>query len=537
MNSFLRGRLGPTFVVLLGVAGLVYAQQPVSQSGTWTITATDLDVQSGGADILSTTAFNAAFGTAGTADTQVLSVQGIASMTALQVTPSTAATWGIYAEDSAHSSTQAGLQVFGVRQDSQVDFGADGDYVPFSINDAGELRVAFSGAAGGTSALDDADIAAGTTPFTPVGGFYQSTVTACTDGDGCMAGITAQRTLKVTLFSAAGAELTPAQDWTASSAIGTTAPGLMLEAKTFDGSALPATASGAEGDAIPAAGTLYGIAYNYLTNTDGSKSPLVDEDVASAAADLLLKVAGIRDDTLDARSGTEGDYEMFHMNANGALWVQEVNFATVFGTDAIFGTAGTADTDVLTIQGIASMTPLLVNPGTAAQWGVYVEDAGETVGGNLMMAGAVVRSTASGSSATAGDNATFNVDGLGRLWIRGGNPCQDHTRVTTAAISTAASGNVEIVALNGSDLIYVCGYEFTTTTAQGIQWIYGTGTACATGETDISGVMEVGATGGIARANAGAPQLVVPAGNAFCVEKDDTVQMSGYVTYVRTAAP
>lgn len=34
------------------------------------------------------------------------------------------------------------------------------------------------------------------------------------------------------------------------------------------------------------------------------------------------------------------------------------------------GTAGTASTDVLTVQGIASMTPLLANPGTAANWGV-----------------------------------------------------------------------------------------------------------------------------------------------------------------------
>jgi hypothetical protein len=55
---------------------------------THAVTATDLDVQSGGADILSTTAFNAALGTAGTADTQVMTVQGIASMTPLLVTAS-----------------------------------------------------------------------------------------------------------------------------------------------------------------------------------------------------------------------------------------------------------------------------------------------------------------------------------------------------------------------------------------------------------------------------------------------------------------
>jgi hypothetical protein len=40
------------------------------------------------------------------------------------------------------------------------------------------------------------------------------------------------------------------------------------------------------------------------------------------------------------------------------------------------GTAGTAATGVATVQGIASMTPLLVNPGTAANWGVGATAAG-----------------------------------------------------------------------------------------------------------------------------------------------------------------
>lgn len=47
----------------------------------------------------------------------------------------------IHAEDSAHSSGHKGIQILGVRQSTQADFGADGDYVPFSINDDGEVRV------------------------------------------------------------------------------------------------------------------------------------------------------------------------------------------------------------------------------------------------------------------------------------------------------------------------------------------------------------------------------------------------------------
>ena len=53
-------------------------------------------------------------------------------------------------EDAAHSSGDKGVMLLGVRQSTQVDFGADGDYVPISINDDGEIRVtAGSGGGGG----------------------------------------------------------------------------------------------------------------------------------------------------------------------------------------------------------------------------------------------------------------------------------------------------------------------------------------------------------------------------------------------------
>jgi hypothetical protein len=214
---------------------------------------------------------DAVFGTAGTADADVLSIQGIASMTPVLTMPGTAATWGIHAEDSVHSSTQAGLQIFGVRQDSQADFGADGDYVPISINDAGEVRVAFSGAAGGTSLADDGDIAAGTTAATPISGFYQSSVTACTDGDACILGITAQRAAKVTLYSEAGAALTPVADMTVGTAFSTAGPGVLGSYKEFDGAALPTTANvNTEEEAAPFAVSLQGVQYVMVVNEDGS---------------------------------------------------------------------------------------------------------------------------------------------------------------------------------------------------------------------------------------------------------------------------
>ncbi len=55
------------------------------------------------------------------------------------------------AEDAAHSSGQKGVMFLGVRQSSQADFAADGDYTPLSIDDDGKLRVTSSAASGGST--------------------------------------------------------------------------------------------------------------------------------------------------------------------------------------------------------------------------------------------------------------------------------------------------------------------------------------------------------------------------------------------------
>ncbi len=48
---------------------------------------------------------------------------------------------GLRPEDVPHVSGDLGRPVWGVRQSIQADFGADGDYVPLSIDDNGNLRV------------------------------------------------------------------------------------------------------------------------------------------------------------------------------------------------------------------------------------------------------------------------------------------------------------------------------------------------------------------------------------------------------------
>lgn len=116
----------------------------------------------------------------------------------------------VLAEDAVHASAAPGLLPLAVRQDSHSDLAADGDYIPFTIDADGGLRVSIVAGAGsgGTAGADDFDFTAGTTSFTPMGGFYQSSVTACTDGDACAAGITTGRAVKVALSNADGSLVT-----------------------------------------------------------------------------------------------------------------------------------------------------------------------------------------------------------------------------------------------------------------------------------------------------------------------------------------
>lgn len=302
--------------------------------------------------------------------------------------------------------------------------------------------------------------------------------------------------------------LTVASDGTVGSAIGTSGPLGTAVYADFDGSAIPTiTNVDTEGELVPVAASIKGVQYTMLVSEDGS-----------------------------LQYGTTTTPLVVDLGANNDVTVTGTVTATATNLDVQIGGSDTvavsnAGTFATQVNGAALTALQLIDDI------VGVEDAAETAGGGLARMGAVRRDTAASSAGTAGDNATINTDSLGRLWQRDGNPCADHARITTAAISTSSSGNVEIVALNGSDLIYVCGYSVVAGAATGVQLIYGTGTACATGETDMTGVWSFAANGGITQSNGGVPQFVVPAGNAFCVENSGANAIAGHVTYVRTATP
>lgn len=131
----------------------------------------------------------------------------------------------VYVDDADWTdSTSKHVLVGGLYQSSPQTI-TDGDVGPLQVDENGFLKVnvAAGGAAGGTSAADDADFTDGTTPGTPAMGVYESTPTTVTDGDLGVVGITEERALKVHLVNggSGGTAADDDADFTATSTQGT----------------------------------------------------------------------------------------------------------------------------------------------------------------------------------------------------------------------------------------------------------------------------------------------------------------------------
>lgn len=468
--------------VLLDAAG----GDPLTDTATNTlkVSASNLDVQIGGSDTVAVS----------NAGTFVVQENG-AALTALQLLDNL-----VSVEDAPAGSAFSGIGMLAVRQDSQSALAADGEFIPPTIDSSGGLRVSIvSGAgSGGTALADDADFTAGTTSFTPIGGFYQTSVTACTDTDTCAVGITAQRTMKATLFTAAGSEITVATDWTIGSAIGTTGPGSMGEYKEFDGSALPTTTNvNTEGEALPFAASLQGVQYIYLTNEDGSQTPLVVEDAPETVANVLMGVGTVRRDTAASSAGTSGDNATLNTDATGRLWI-----------------AGALAEDAPHASGDVGLAVLSRRIDVAAT-----------------------------SAGTDADYATLNTDATGLLWTRSLDPCSGVSKtVIPVNISTATTTELTPSLAGASTHYYVCAFHVVAGGAGALALAdddsdgCGSVTAGMAGGTTATTGYNFAANGGISLGNGSATVLKTNGTNrVICAVTSAAVQISGSI--VVAAAP
>lgn len=160
---------------------------------------------------------------------------------------------------------------------------------------------------------------------------------------------------------------------------------------------------------------------NIVTSVQLLDNLVLLEDAAHVTADPGIQMLAVRDDTLNARSGAENDYEPLHTDANGALWT-----VLVAETTKVIGTVN---------QG--------TSPWVTNAVGTIADDA--TTPGNPVMVGGFAVSpdgTTPGAVAEA-DVARFRTDLNRRLLVNEDHPgwWSYHLNTSTAQTDTAVAAD------------------------------------------------------------------------------------------------
>ncbi len=106
-------------------------------------------------------------------------------------------------------------------------------------------------------------------------------------------------------------------------------------------------------------------------------------------------------------------------------------------------------------------------------------------------------------------------------------------------ISVAAATTTELIALTAATsnsaalAIYVTHFDMMAVGTNNVKFVYGTGTACGTGTTDLTGAYPLIAQAGISAGVGIGPVLVVPQGNALCITTSGSGLVAGSVSYVQ----
>lgn len=175
--------------------------------------------------------------------------------------------------------------------------------------------------------------------------------------------------------------------------------------------------------------------------------------------------------------------------------------------------------------------PVVRNPGSINFDGTGLATE-VTLAAIETIAGAIETATEAVASAVSAGVMQVNVAEIGGVAV-GTSACDDDSKLQTVPISSASAGNVQLVALAASEVITVCSFNVVAGGTVAWQLIYGTGTACATGETDITGAYPLVANSGLVVPNTGFAQAKTAASNALCMELSAGTQVDGLLGYVQ----
>lgn len=407
------------------------------------------------------------------------------------------------------------------------------------------------------------------------GVFDDVSPTAITENNFGFLRMSANRNLYGTIRDAAGNER--GANVNASNQLSVTGPVTMASSAVASGAyASGAFASGAFASGSIASGALASGSMVDLLTFQGTKN------AGTAAANSLL-TGGVYNSTPLTLTNTQ--QSSLQLDANGYLKVNTAAGAAAGGTSSNFGSAfptpgtaigfsdgtnmvagrvttyGTAPTGLNAVAVNAFVTNTNANgSATSANSSPVViasDQAAVAVKGNAAN-GAAVSGNPNLVAGSDGTNArTISTDTSGRTVVVGaaaegaapaGSPVNLGAKTSgatgglmqgliqcdsTAIYDASTNGSTELVALTSGRTIYVCGYTIMAGGTVNVKLIYGTGTACATGSTNMTPAYQLTAQAGVSDQSPFSRGLKTASANALCINASAGVAAQAIVYYAK----
>lgn len=447
------------------------------------------------------------------------------------VTPGTAATNLGKAEDAAHTTGDVGVMALSKRTDTAASSaGTDGDYATLNTDANGRLWSNIFGVTQAAGTFLTVRLSDGTNYFTPGSDYTHDAALTI----GSTAGPVVMGRASASAPTNVSADNDAVAAWM-------TRAGAVVTQPSINGTFIGAT----------------GTSMNVACTSGCSGGVQYLEDTAHVSGDSLTIAGAVRRDTASSGVNADGDYATINVDANGRLYTQTVG-------SAAHDAAGTAIAPVLFGGYSSQAAPSDVSADGDVTRAWFLRNGAQAVsltsGGTILAAGTGAASSAlrvafADSSTTAVTNAgtfavqaaqsgTWNVANTGtfatQATLQAGTAvvgslarCGDPASVQSVAISTSSSGYTQLVALSGSTVIHVCGFNVMAGGTTNVSLAYGTGSSCGTGTTALTGAYPLIAQTGLAVGNGGATQMKTAAGNALCVNNSAAVAIAGFLTYVQ----
>jgi hypothetical protein len=289
---------------------------------------------------------------------------------------------------------------------------------------------------------------------------------------------------------------------------------------------------GATGDAAATAGSTGSLSakQRLMTSQLDSIKTAVEtiDDAISGTGVNVSQMNGVNVTMGNGASGTGVQRVTIANDSTGVLAsIGSITNALPAGTNAIGKLAANSGVDI----GDVDVTSVI--PGTGATNLGKAEDAAHS-SGDTGVATWHVRQDTPATTGADGDYIAPHTNQYGHQFVA--SICNDPTLTQSVPVSQSAlNGNAEVVGLTASQTIYVCGFSLMSSANANLRFVYGTGSACATGETAITGAYPLLANQGLVHANAGAIQFKTASANALCIETSAAANIAGVVTYAKGA--